>query len=99
IRFERTPVLDYRAILQAFPRCIQSVTVEGAQAKARFCCTSRPRTVEYFLPGISRSLAGWTAKTPARTHSGGPMAHYGLLRDYRFQDLNAEDDVRGANVY
>ena len=27
------------------------------------------------------------------------MAHYGLLRDYRFEDLNTEDDVRGANVY
>ena len=27
------------------------------------------------------------------------MAHYGLLRDYRFPDLNAEDDIRGATVH
>src|SRR5690242_9174551 len=27
------------------------------------------------------------------------MAHYGLLRDYRFEDLNTDDDIRGANVY
>ena len=27
------------------------------------------------------------------------MAHYGLLRDYRFEDLNTEDDIRGSNVY
>src|SRR5205085_750646 len=31
--------------------------------------------------------------------SGGCMAHYGLLRDYRFEDLNTEDDIRGSNVY
>jgi hypothetical protein len=27
------------------------------------------------------------------------MAHYGLLRDYRFDDLNTEDDIRGSAVY
>ena len=27
------------------------------------------------------------------------MPHYGLLRDYRFEDLNTEDDIRGATVY
>src|SRR5947207_2490456 len=27
------------------------------------------------------------------------MAHYGLFRDYRFDDLNTEDDIRGSNVY
>jgi PRC-barrel domain len=27
------------------------------------------------------------------------MPHYGLLRDYRFEDLNTEDDVRGAAIY
>ncbi len=27
------------------------------------------------------------------------MAHYGLLRDYRFEDLNTEDDIRGSYVY
>jgi sporulation protein YlmC with PRC-barrel domain len=27
------------------------------------------------------------------------MPHYGLLRDYRFEDLNTEDDIRGAAVY
>lgn len=27
------------------------------------------------------------------------MPHYGLLRDYRFDDLGTEDDIRGANVY
>lgn len=27
------------------------------------------------------------------------MAHYGLLRDYRFEDLNTEDDIRGSHVY
>jgi PRC-barrel domain protein len=27
------------------------------------------------------------------------MSHYGLLRDYRFEDLNTEDDIRGASVY
>ncbi len=27
------------------------------------------------------------------------MAHYGLLRDYRFEDLGTEDDIRGANIY
>jgi hypothetical protein len=27
------------------------------------------------------------------------MAHYGLLRDYRFPDLHTEDDIRGASVY
>jgi len=27
------------------------------------------------------------------------MAHYGLLRDYRFDDLNTEDDIRGSYVY
>jgi hypothetical protein len=27
------------------------------------------------------------------------MAHYGLLRDYRFDDLNTEDDIRGSEVY
>jgi hypothetical protein len=27
------------------------------------------------------------------------MPHYGLLRDYRFEDLSTEDDVRGAAIY
>jgi uncharacterized protein YrrD len=27
------------------------------------------------------------------------MSHYGLLRDYRFEDLNTTDDIRGAHVY
>jgi PRC-barrel domain len=27
------------------------------------------------------------------------MSHYGLLRDYRFEDLNTEDDIRGAAIY
>ncbi|MBV9180962.1 MAG: PRC-barrel domain-containing protein [Acidobacteria bacterium] len=27
------------------------------------------------------------------------MPHYGLLRNYRFEDLGTEEDVRGANVY
>ena len=27
------------------------------------------------------------------------MSHYGLLREYRFEDLNTEDDIRGAAVY
>jgi sporulation protein YlmC with PRC-barrel domain len=27
------------------------------------------------------------------------MPHYGLLRDYRFEDLNTEDDIRGATIY
>ena len=27
------------------------------------------------------------------------MPHYGLLRDYRFEDLNTEDDIRGAAIY
>jgi PRC-barrel domain len=27
------------------------------------------------------------------------MPHYGLLRDYRFEDLNAEDDIRDAIIY
>ena len=27
------------------------------------------------------------------------MAHYGLLRDYRFDDLGTEEDIRGSNVY
>lgn len=27
------------------------------------------------------------------------MSHYGLLRDYRFEDLNAEDEIRGAAIY
>lgn len=27
------------------------------------------------------------------------MSHCGLLRDYRFEDLNTEDDIRGAAVY
>ena len=27
------------------------------------------------------------------------MAHYGLLRDYRFADLDTADDIRGWNVY
>ncbi len=27
------------------------------------------------------------------------MPHYGLLRDYRFEDLNTEDDIRGAGIY
>jgi len=27
------------------------------------------------------------------------MAHYGLLRDYRFEDDGTADDIRGANVY
>jgi sporulation protein YlmC with PRC-barrel domain len=27
------------------------------------------------------------------------MAHYGLLHDYRFEDLNSEQDIRGSNVY
>src|ERR1700746_2129648 len=27
------------------------------------------------------------------------MPHYGLPGDYRFEDLNTEDDIRGATVY
>jgi hypothetical protein len=27
------------------------------------------------------------------------MPHYGLLRDYRFDDLGTEEDIRGASVY
>lgn len=27
------------------------------------------------------------------------MSHYGLLRDYRFEDLNTADDIRGAAIY
>lgn len=27
------------------------------------------------------------------------MSHYGLLRDYRFEDLNTTDDIRGAAIY
>jgi len=27
------------------------------------------------------------------------MPHYGLLREYRFEDLNTEDDIRGATIY
>jgi hypothetical protein len=27
------------------------------------------------------------------------MPHYGLLRDYRFEDLNTEEDIRGAAIY
>jgi sporulation protein YlmC with PRC-barrel domain len=27
------------------------------------------------------------------------MSHYGLLRDYRFEDLGTADDIRGWNVY
>jgi sporulation protein YlmC with PRC-barrel domain len=27
------------------------------------------------------------------------MAHYGLLRDYRFEDLSPTHDIRGRNVY
>jgi hypothetical protein len=27
------------------------------------------------------------------------MPHYGLLRDYRFEDLGTADDIRGWNVY
>ncbi|HUK49316.1 MAG TPA: PRC-barrel domain-containing protein [Terriglobales bacterium] len=27
------------------------------------------------------------------------MPHYGLLRDYRFEDLNTADDIRGASIY
>lgn len=27
------------------------------------------------------------------------MPHFGLLRDYRFEDLNTEDDIRGATIY
>jgi sporulation protein YlmC with PRC-barrel domain len=27
------------------------------------------------------------------------MPHYGLLRDYRFEDLNTADDIRGATIY
>jgi hypothetical protein len=27
------------------------------------------------------------------------MPHYGLLRDYRFEDLSTEDDIRGAAIY
>jgi PRC-barrel domain len=27
------------------------------------------------------------------------MSHYGLLRDYRFEDLNTADDIRGATIY
>ncbi len=27
------------------------------------------------------------------------MPHYGLLRDYRFDDLGTEEDIRGSNVY
>jgi sporulation protein YlmC with PRC-barrel domain len=27
------------------------------------------------------------------------MPHYGLLRDYRFEDLETEDDIRGAAIY
>jgi sporulation protein YlmC with PRC-barrel domain len=27
------------------------------------------------------------------------MSHCGLLRDYRFEDLNTEDDIRGTAVY
>jgi sporulation protein YlmC with PRC-barrel domain len=27
------------------------------------------------------------------------MPHYGLLRDYSFEDLNTEDDIRGATIY
>jgi sporulation protein YlmC with PRC-barrel domain len=27
------------------------------------------------------------------------MSHYGLLRDYRFEDLNTTDDIRGATIY
>lgn len=27
------------------------------------------------------------------------MPHYGLLRNYRFEDLNTEDDIRGATIY
>ena len=27
------------------------------------------------------------------------MPHYGLLRNYRSENLNTEDDVRGATVY
>ena len=27
------------------------------------------------------------------------MAHYGTLRDYRFADLNTDEDIRGAHVY
>lgn len=27
------------------------------------------------------------------------MPHYGLLRDYRFEDLNTDDDIRGATIY
>jgi uncharacterized protein YrrD len=27
------------------------------------------------------------------------MSHCGRLRDYRFEDLNTEDDIRGAAVY
>lgn len=27
------------------------------------------------------------------------MAHYGLLRDFQFDDLGTEEDIRGANVY
>src|SRR5690349_14282848 len=27
------------------------------------------------------------------------MAHYGTLRDYRFADLDTDEDIRGAHVY
>lgn len=27
------------------------------------------------------------------------MAHYGTLRDYRFSDLDAADDIRGSHIY
>jgi sporulation protein YlmC with PRC-barrel domain len=27
------------------------------------------------------------------------MSHYGLLRDYRFEDLNTTEDIRGAAIY
>ena len=27
------------------------------------------------------------------------MAHYGLLREYKFSDLAAGEDIRGAKIY
>lgn len=27
------------------------------------------------------------------------MSHFGLLRDYRFEDMNTTDDIRGAAIY
>ena len=27
------------------------------------------------------------------------MAHYGLLRDYKFDNTTARDDIRGTKIY